>query len=86
LEAIPNKAVTGLVEYPRITLNGFPLEKFDEMHYAYGELFLQLYPATDWEANLKKLNKEIDRKDPVVDKNNFKIKHVTANECGLSMH
>jgi hypothetical protein len=31
-KAVPNKAVTGLVEYPRITLNGFPFEKFDEMH------------------------------------------------------
>jgi hypothetical protein len=74
---VPNKAVTGLVEYPHITLQGFPFKRFDDMHFPYGELFLQLYPATDWETNLQKLNRAIER---MHSGNDFKLKHVTAKE------
>jgi hypothetical protein len=48
------------------------------MHYSYGGLFLQLYPATDWKNNLMKLSKEIDKKK--AKDRNFKMKRVTAKE------
>lgn len=75
--AVPNKLAPTREEYPDVQLREFDFVNMDHKEYPFGEMYLQLYPSSDWRLNLAKLNKAIEMEN---EKLGFKIQMVTEKE------